>query len=322
MISINERAAIIVRQMIDEREAHGIKVIQLDNGATVVDAGIDAPGSFEAGRLFAVACMGGLGQITIENNKYGVQESGMIGGFWPPAVTVQSSCPPIACMAAQYAGWAIKQARYFAIGSGPARALYANEQIYKTLEYRDKSETAVLMLEGRELPGEEIAVYVAEKCGVKTDHVILLVAPTASLVGSIQIAARIIETGLHKLGELGFDIRKVRAAFGTCPLAPVAKNDMHAIGRTNDAILYGGQVFYTVDADDLEIADLIEKVPSCSSQDYGMPFYELFMRYKGDFFKIDRMLFSPAQVQINNLKSGHVFCSGRLNLPLLQSSFY
>ena len=78
------------------------------------------------------------------------------------------------------------------------------------------------MLEGRELPGEDVAAFVAEKCGVKPEQLTLLIAPTASLVGSVQIAARSAETGLHKLVELGFDVRRVTAAFGLCPLAPVA----------------------------------------------------------------------------------------------------
>jgi methenyltetrahydromethanopterin cyclohydrolase len=223
-------------------------------------------------------------------------------------------------MASQYAGWAIKLERYFAIGSGPARALHAGEEIYRHLDYRDQSETAVLMLEGRELPGVEVASFVAEKCGIKPEQLILLVAPTASLVGSVQIAARSAETGLHKLTELGFDVRRVTSAFGLCPLAPVAADDLHAIGRTNDAILYGAQVFYSVRAEDNELAALIEKVPSASSRDYGVPFYDLFMRFKGDFYQIDRLLFSPAQVQINNLNSGHTFRAGRLNPSLIESS--
>jgi methenyltetrahydromethanopterin cyclohydrolase len=320
MISVNKRAAKIVQQMIDEREALGISVEPLDNGATVVDAGVRVPGSLEAGRLFSCACMGGLGQVSFTQMNFDSQDSDNDSGFWLPAVEVSVSNPDIACMASQYAGWAVQLEKYFAIGSGPARALYAGEEIYKRIGYRDQSETAVLMLESRQLPGVEVAAYVAEKCGVKPEQLILLIAPTASLVGSVQIAARSAETGLHKLAELGFDVRRVLAAYGVCPLAPVAADDLHAIGRTNDAILYGSQVFYSVRAEDGELAALIEKVPSASSRDYGVPFYELFMRYKGDFYQIDRLLFSPAQIQINNVGSGRTFSAGRLNPSLIHAS--
>lgn len=320
MISVNRRAAAIVQQMIGECEALCLGVKRLKNGATVVDAGIDAPGSFEAGRLFACACLGGLGQVGFSQQTFDVRHPDHDSSFWLPAVEVSISRPHIACMASQYAGWAVKLDRYFAIGSGPARALYANEEIYQKLDYRDQAETAVLMLEGRTMPGEEVAAFVAQKCGVTPEQLILVIAPTASLVGSIQVAARSAETGLHKLVELGFDVRGISAASGLCPMAPVAADDMRAIGRTNDAILYGGQVFYTVQGEDDELAELISKVPSTSSRDYGIPFHELFKRYNGDFYQIDRMLFSPAQVEMNNIKSGRIFRAGHLNPALLLAS--
>jgi methenyltetrahydromethanopterin cyclohydrolase len=320
MISVNQRAAAIVQKMISECEPLGISVTRLKNGAIVLDAGVHVPGSLKAGKLFAKACLGGLGDVHITQQALDIPDSGIDAGFWLPAVEVTVSCPHIACMASQYAGWAVKLDRYFAIGSGPARALWANEEIFRKLDYKDQADTGVLMLEGREIPGEDVAAFVAERCGLKPEKLILLIAPTASLVGSIQVAARSAETGLHKLVELGFDVRNVTAAYGICPLAPIAADDLHAIGRTNDAILYGGQVFYTVQAEDSELASLITKVPSECSRDYGTPFYDLFRRYNGDFYQIDRMLFSPARVEINNLKSGRTFCAGRLNPSLLKTS--
>ncbi|MBN1569508.1 MAG: methenyltetrahydromethanopterin cyclohydrolase [Acidobacteria bacterium] len=319
-MSVNQRASAIIQQMISEQEALSLRVNRLKNGTTVLDAGIEAPGSLEAGRLFSCACLGGLGQVTFIQQSFDGGTPDRQSGFQLPAVEVHISHPHIACMASQYAGWAIRLNRYSAIGSGPARALYANEEIYGKLDYVDRSETAVLMLESRSLPDEDVAAFVAQKCGVRPEQLFLAVAPTASLVGSIQVAARSAETGMHKLAELGFDVRCITAAAGICPMAPVAADDLRAIGRTNDAILYGGTVFYTAAAEDEELADLILKVPSESSKDYGTPFYDLFKRYKGDFYQIDRMLFSPAQVIINNTRSGRSFRAGRLNPSLLLSS--
>jgi methenyltetrahydromethanopterin cyclohydrolase len=320
MISVNQRATSIVVQMINESEALDIHVERLKNGATVLDAGIEVPGSLEAGRLFSCACLGGLAQVGFSDKNYHLRDSGGISGFWLPTVEVSVSSPHIACMASQYAGWAVKTDNFFAMGSGPARALFADEEIFRKLEYKDAFDTAVLMLEGRMMPDEDLADFVAEKCGVAQDHVCLLVAPTASLVGSIQIAARSAETGMHKLVELGFDVRKVVAASGVCPLAPVTADDLRAIGRTNDAILYGSQVFFTVRAEDEELTSLIDRVPSSGSRDYGTPFYELFQRYNRDFYRIDPMLFSPARVAINNLNSGRTFRSGSISPALLKNS--
>jgi methenyltetrahydromethanopterin cyclohydrolase len=320
MISINQRAATIIQQMIADSRVLGLGVHKLANGAVVVDAGVKVAGSPDAGLLFAEACMGGLGRLSFTRLAYEGAEGAVEGTFWLPAISVSVSHPHIACMASQYAGWAIKQDKFFAMGSGPARALYAGEELFKKLDYKDEAGVAVLLLEGGKLPGEEVAEYVAGKCKVAVDQVMLAIAPTASLVGSIQIAARVVETGLHKLVELDFDVRHVVAGYGVCPLAPVAADDIHAIGRTNDAVLYGGQAYYTVRVSDDELRDRVNKVPSSSSHDYGTPFYELFKRYGGDFYRIDPLLFSPAQVSFNNLASGRTFVAGQVNPTLLRTS--
>ena len=320
MISVNQRAAAIVQEMIADGEALDLGVSKLTNGAMVVDAGVKVSGSLAAGRLFAEVCLGGLGQVSFTRLAFDDPATGPNGSFWLPAVSVSVDHPHIACMAAQYAGWAIKRDKFFAMGSGPARALYAGEELFGKLDYKDKADVAVLLLEGRKLPGEEVATYVAGKCGVEAGRLTLLIAPTASVVGSVQIAARVVETGLHKLVELGFDVRQMVAGYGVCPLAPVASDDLHAIGRTNDAVLYGGQAWYTVRADDTELAALVEKVPSSASRDYGTLFYDLFQRYGGDFYRIDPLLFSPAQVSFNNLTSGRIFGAGQVNPTLLRTS--
>ena len=312
VFSVNERAVKIVQRMIADAEALELAVTHLGNGTTVVDAGVQVPGSLEAGRLFAEVCVGGLGKVRFCELD--------VDGLWLPGVTVSVSHPPVACMAAQYAGWAVKGKKFFAMGSGPARALYRGEPLFERLDYRDQADVAVLALEGRKLPPEEVAEKVAVKCQVHPDRLYLLVAPTASLVGSVQVAARVVETGLHKMLEVGFDIGTVLSGFGTCPLAPIARDDLRAIGRTNDAVLYGGRAWYTVRADDAQIEAVIAQLPSSASRDYGTPFYELFQRYDGDFYKIDPLLFSPAEVAINNVTSGRTFRAGGVNAEMIQKA--
>ena len=194
-----------------------------------------------------------------------------------------------------------------------ARALYRGEALFNDLDYADQAGVAVLALETRKLPPAEVAAWVAAKCGVEPSGVQLVVAPTASLAGSVQIAARVVETGLHKMHELGYDLAAVQAGIGTCPLAPVAADDLTAIGRTNDAVLYGGRAWYTVDSDDATIEAIVEQLPSSASRDYGTPFGELFKRYDGDFYKIDPMLFSPAEVALTSSRSGRTFRAGAVD---------
>jgi methenyltetrahydromethanopterin cyclohydrolase len=180
----------------------------------------------------------------------------------------------------------------------------------------------VLVLEARALPTDDVAEWVAGKAGVVPAALTFAVAPTASLAGGVQIVARVIETGLHKMDTLGFDVNRVVSATGTAPLPPIARSDARAIGRTNDCILYGAQARYTVRAGDDELAALAARLPASASADYGTPFYDLFKRYDHDFYKIDPLLFSPAEVWLSSATSGRTFHAGRLNPDVLRASLY
>jgi len=196
------------------------------------------------------------------------------------------------------------------------------KELFGKLGYVEEAQRGVLVLEGRTLPNDDVAAWVAGKCGVPATAVTFAVAPTASIAGGVQIAARIIETGLHKMEALKFDVTRVLSASGTAPVPPVAKNDTRAIGRTNDCILYGGRARYLVRAPDETLADLAERLPSSASKDYGTPFHEIFKRYDNDFYKIDSMLFSPAEVWLTSAVTGRTFHAGSLNPDVLGASLY
>jgi methenyltetrahydromethanopterin cyclohydrolase len=224
-------------------------------------------------------------------------------------------------MASQYAGWEIKAGKFFAMGSGPMRAIYGKEPLFDHIEAREQAPVAVGVLESRKLPNDEAASFLSEKLGLPPNKITLLVAPAFSIAGSLQVVARSVETALHKLHELKFDLKEVVSAFGTAPLPPPAKDELTAIGRTNDAILYGGRVVIWVKGDDAQIADVGPKVPSCSSADHGAPFADIFARYGQDFYKIDPLLFSPAEVVFCNLTTGTMRSFGRLGPDVLKRSF-
>lgn len=314
-LGMNERAARIADAICADPDALRVGVKTLNNGARVIDAGVEAPGGLAAGRRLAEACMGGLGQIGFTTLDF--------GDPWLPGLTVTTDHPAESCMASQYAGWKIDPEGYFAMGSGPLRAIARVETaLFDKLGYQEEGERGVLVLEGRELPTEAVADYAAERSGLRPEHLTFLIAPTASLAGGAQISARVLETALHKMLELEFDIGVVLAGLGTAPLAPVAKDDLKAIGRTNDCVLYGGRAHFTVRADDETLADLVPRVPSNSSSDYGTPFYDIFQRYGGDFYKIDPHLFSPAEISLTNVASGRTFHAGSVNAEVLRASLF
>lgn len=298
--------------MITRARELGISATNLSCGARVVDLGVHAPGGLLAGKYTAEASLGGMGQVTFLSLDFG-------SGFWLPGVGVAVDQPEIGCMASQYAGWAIRQGDFFAIGSGPARALARVEPLFQQLDYQDSADVAVIVLEGRELPGDEVAEKIARKCRVSPAGVTMLVAPAACVAGSVQLSARVVATGMHKMVKLGFDVRQVLHGYGTCPIAPVVPDEDLASALSNDCVLYGGRVHYTVRADDAELEALIERLPSSASPDYGTPFYQLFQRY-GDFYSMDPLLFCPSQVTINNLTSGRTFRAGQPNPQVLRMS--
>jgi methenyltetrahydromethanopterin cyclohydrolase len=314
-LNLNARAREIADLMTEDAAGLRIDVTTLPCGARVIDAGVKVEGGFNAGLMLSEICMGGLGDVEYTSIPAG-------GDNWP-GVLVRTDHPAVACMASQYAGWAIQVGKYFAMGSGPLRAhARVEKELFEKLHYADQATCGVLVLEGRDLPTDEVAEYVAKKSGLPASALTFVIAPTASLAGGTQISARILETGLHKMEVLGFDVRRIVGGFGTAPLPTVAKNDRRGIGRTNDCILYGGQAHYTVRADDTELADLAQKLPASASKDYGTPFYEIFERYDKDFYKIDPLLFSPAEVWLTSATSGRTYHAGHVETEVLKQSLY
>jgi len=314
-LRMNEAASEIADSMANQADLLRVRTSRLPSGARVIDAGVEAEGGIEAGLALAEICMGGLGNVSFAPLQ--------IGGRSYAGLIVWTDHPAVACMASQYAGWAISVDKFFAMGSGPLRAhARVERELFEKLGYEEQADEGVLVLETRSLPNDEVAAWVAEKARVQPVQLTFVVAPTASIAGGVQISARIIETGLHKMETLGFDVRRVVSAMGTAPLPPVAKNDLRAIGRTNDCILYGGQARYTIKAPDAELEKLAEQVPASASRDYGTPFYEIFQRHGGDFYKIDPLLFSPAEVWLTSTESGRTFHAGRLNPEVLEASLH
>ena len=315
--SVNKASQPLVDQLVDDAKALQLEINTLSNGTRIVDAGVNCTGGLEAGRLIGEICMGGLGTVTLGANS----------GFekWPWSVNVHAKTPVLSCLGSQYAGWSLshksEQGKFFALGSGPGRALAAKEEILKEFAYKDNAESTCIVLEVDSYPPVEIADKVAKDCGINADKLTFILTPTSSLAGVMQIAIRILEVAMHKAHVLNFPMEKIIDGYGVSPVAPPGGDFMTGMGRTNDAILYGGMVQLFVDCSDEEAEDLANKMPSNTSSDYGRPFGEIFKAYEYDFFKIDPMLFSPAKIIITNAKTGKSYTAGKLNEAMLKTSF-
>ncbi|MDI6888469.1 MAG: methenyltetrahydromethanopterin cyclohydrolase [Methanocellales archaeon] len=310
MISVNERAFKIAKEMSKRANELNIKSHRLRNDSTVIDCGINASGSYAAGALFIKACMGGLVTVAIRN--------GVIKGKTFSFVDVATKHAAIACLGSQKAGWKIEVGDYVAMGSGPARALAKKPRdVFERIRYEDDCEYGVIALESNRLPDERVTKNIANACGITPANLTALVAPASSLVGSIQISGRVVETALHKLDELRYDTTKILHASGVAPIAPVMGDEMATVGATNDSIIYYGSVVLTVD----EFDEIFEKLPSECSSDYGGLFCDILRDARGDFYKIDPNVFAPAEVRVKEVKSRREYHFGRLNADVLMRSY-
>ena len=310
---LNERACLLTEQLL--ARAGELKVIPhaLQNGAVVVDCGVETPAGLQAGLLLARICMADLCEIQLI--------PGELEALPLPYLQVQTDHPVEACLLSQYAGWKIDVDNFFAMGSGPMRAAAEAEDLYRVLAFGESPEKTVGVLEANTLPGVDVIEKISKATGVDPKNIVLLVAPTSSIAGNMQVIARSVETALHKLLECKFDVHRVQAGFGTAPLAPVAKDHLTGIGRTNDSILYGGSVTLWVTGDDESLQEIGPGIPSSSAACYGKPFLEVFAEANHDFYEIDPSFFSPAVIIFQNLDTGNVFQFGQLNTGLLKNSF-
>ena len=316
-ISINKTVKPLVEKLLEKADQLNIGVHTSEGGAKIVDAGINYNGCLESGRLITEICMGGLGKVdlTITSNT----------DNWPLTINVSSTNPVLSCLASQYAGLNLsfvkEEDNFNALGSGPCRALALKDDLFKDLDYSDKFYSTVVVLEVDRNPPQEIIDKISTDCWVSEKNLTIILTPTKSLSGSVQVVGRVLEVGMHKLHEIGFPLDKVVDCFWSAPVPPPSPDFLIGIGRTNDAILYGGTVHLFVDVPDDEAFELAKRLPSSTSSDYGKPFADIFKEYKYDFYKIDKLLFSPAKVIVSTVKTGKTFIEGATNLELINASF-
>src|SRR6266568_5178944 len=316
-ISVNARAAALIERLRADPAEFRVAIDKGELGETRIDAGSRCQGSVAAGLSLAQICMGGLGTVEITASAATPN--------WPWTLVVRSSHPVTACLASQYAGWKLSHGTgkdaFFALGSGPARALARKEPLFSELDYRDEAETAALVLESARPPPAAIVSKVAQDCGLAPDRLTFLYAPTQSLAGNVQVVARVLEVALHKAHELKLPLDRIIEGMGAAPLSPPHPDFVTAMGRTNDAIIYGGQAHLFVTGPANEAKELAAALPSTTSRDYGRPFAEIFASFNRDFYAIDPMLFAPAAVIATALETGESFHAGGLDPKLLDAAF-
>lgn len=314
-VGLNARAMQIVDGIVVDAEVLGCIVSRGNLGEQLIDLGANAVGGLEAGRRLAEVCLGGLGTVAVLPLP---RADGTT-----LAVSVHTANPILACLGSQYGGWQLTDAasNFSAIGSGPARAQAAVEGIFDEIGYRETFTRCALVLEGPTAPPAEIVAYVSATCRIEPSQLTILYAQTGSIAGTVQIAARALEVALHKAHALEFPIEDIVDGASVAPISPPTLDFLTAMGRTNDAIIYSGTVRLYVKGTDSAAKHLARMLPSNTSSDYGKPFAKLLTDSNGDFYKIDKMLFSPADVTICNIETGYSYTSGKILHSVAEASF-
>lgn len=314
MKPMNKLAVDLIKKSIDMADELKIEVLNI-GGATVVDASIKASGSVDAGIVVSKVCLGGLASVSLTPL--------LIEDMVLPAIAISTDHPIESCMASQLAGWRIKVGDFFANGSGPARVLAKKpKKIFESIGYTEQSDEAAIVLETSKIPSEDVVKYIGSETGVEPKNIYIVVVAPNSIAGSVQVSARIVETGIFKLNTIGFDIKCIRYGFGVCPIAPLHPDPLIMMGRTNDMLLYGGSTYYIVSyPDDAKLEEYIKKTPSSSSKDYGKSFVDLVKQFGEEIlYKVDPNVFAPAMVTVNNISSGRTFKAGYININVIKNS--
>ena len=308
MDELNVMAIELVDEAIDFADELAVDVWELDNGATVVDFGVETVGGLEAGLLLSEIQTGGLASVRSSMAE--------VAGAPLTHVNLSTDHPALSLLCSQKAGWEVETEQFAGLGSGPARALVAEEEEFARTGYAEESDFAVLAIETDTLPVANVADQIAERADVNPEATFLPVFATASITGSVTLAARAAELATYRLSELGYDPLDVLSVNGKAPVAPVGGDEETAIARTNDALAYGGQVHMTV----AEPFDRFDEVASSARDQHGVPFAEIFDDADWDFGELDRGVFAPAKVTVD-VMGGETHVVGETDEALLAESF-
>jgi methenyltetrahydromethanopterin cyclohydrolase len=308
MDSLNRLAIELVDEAIDFADELTIAVESLSGDAAVLDFGVEVPGGIEAGLLSAEIGTAGLSTVATSGRT--------VAGAPLTHVELATDHPALALLCAGKGGWELSVGDFEGLGSGPARALVAEEEIFQQLGYRETADFAVLCVETDQLPGEDVAAAVAQRTGVAETAVFLPAYRSASLTGSVVAASRAAELATFRLAELGYDPAEILSASGIAPVPPVPGTEDVAMARAADAVAYGGRVQLTVD----EPFDRFEAVASTAATEVGGPLAEAFADVGWEFAALPREVFGPAQVTVD-VVGGDTHVVGATHEEILAESF-
>ncbi len=299
-LNLNEKSFKILEKL---KGIEGVKAIEFNTEAgkiTIIDLGVNSKLEDKipetVGISVAESSMGGLGRVSIKNNRIFVD---------------MEKEPAVAALSCQLAGWGMEINGKKALGSGPARIPAKKPSgLIDRIGYHEISEKSALILETEILPDEKTCKRILEE--TNSDELIIAAFRDKSMAGLINVIARVVEVGLYRLDRVGYNVNKVISARGNAPIPRITEDIMFT---SNDAIIYGGIVEIKVNDWD---ENLTEKAVSLSSRVYGKTFKSLFQEARGDFYRIDPEIFAPAELTVTDVAGNREYHTGRVNDEILR----
>ncbi len=138
-MNLNARSLKLAESIVQDADERRVIVHSIERGGRFIDCGIETLGGLATGLDLARVCMADLSAVTLA--------PGDIDGKACMVVQVSTDHPVEACLASQYAGWAIQEGTFFAMGSGPMRAAAGKEEIFAKIGLREEAEAVVGVLE-------------------------------------------------------------------------------------------------------------------------------------------------------------------------------
>jgi len=315
-ISLNKQSQAILNTLIQNAESLQVKVHKLSNGTRVVDAGVNVPGSLRAGLLISRVALGGLGEVTMTEEEY--------DGLNLPTVHVMVDQPALSLFCCQYPVPTIPLGAYKGIWSGPGKIhLRQPKQVFNLIDYSEPSKVAVFLVQSDQLPDSKVTSSLAKLCRVEPSQLSLVVVPTQSVAGAVQVAARVLEDPLGRAVKvLHYPLNRIKAMVGSAPLSPVYAGIWRKPGLTTDDMLfYASRITFFIEArpsDDLQ--NLAMNLTSAVLPRFGMSFYEMLKEVDFVFERLDSPSYASASITIYDMTSGRLYQAGRLHMDQIRKT--
>ena len=310
---IAERTTRLVEEFVRDAWSLGVEVSRGERGETVIDCGVRAPGSWEAGRRVVEIAHGGATGTRIGSRG--------VGGWVLPEIVVESWRPAVSAYGLQVS-MPLSEVDSAIRVSGPIGARCADGRVALGRE-EEAAESAwgIAVVESDRLPTADVVEALSERSGLTPGGLTLLVAPSGSVVGTAQIAGRINECVLFTLEEsMGIDCTVVTHILGAAPIAPAAKPGSCPAVTADDLIHYAGRVVLGVDAGfDRDLEAVAAQLTFSSTGSHGRRFADLLAEAGGVFEAIPGLvdLQKPARVTIVGEPTGSVVAAGADDEALL-----